>query len=295
AITKTDSPDPVPGGTNVTYAITITNNGPATTQNVVLNDVLPTGPTFVSAQFVGGSVQGTCTQPAVGATGGTFNCTYPALTNGQNSAYHVTLNVPAGSSGSLFNTGTVSASNSTTDPTPANNSVTQITAINSNADMVITKTDSPDPVPGGTNVTYTITITNNGPATAQNVVLNDVLPTGPTFVSSQFVGGSTAATNRTTPTVGQTGGTFNCTWTTLANGQNALYNVTLNVPAGSSGNISNTATVNASNSTTDPTPANKSVTQNPPINSNADMVITKTDSPDPVPGGTNLTYTITVT
>src|SRR2546422_871086 len=71
SITKTDSPDPVPAGTNLTYQIGIVNNGPETAQIVVLNDVLPTGPTFVSAQFTGGSVQGTCTQPQVGATGGT--------------------------------------------------------------------------------------------------------------------------------------------------------------------------------------------------------------------------------
>src|SRR5438874_101116 len=142
AITKTDSPDPVPAGSNVVYTITITNNGPATAQSVVLNDVLPTGPTFVSSQFTGGSLAGTCTTPTVGQTGGTFNCTYPQLTNGQNSQYQIILNVPAGSSGSISNTATVSASNSTTDLNTANNSVTQMTAINSNADMAITKTDS---------------------------------------------------------------------------------------------------------------------------------------------------------
>jgi uncharacterized repeat protein (TIGR01451 family) len=119
--------------------------------------------------------------------------------------------VPAGSSGSISNTATVAASNSTTDPNANNNSVTQVTTINSNADLAITKTDSPDPVAAGTNVSYTILITNTGPATAQNVVLNDVLPTGPTFVSAQFTGGSLQGTC-TQPTVGQTGGTFNCTY-----------------------------------------------------------------------------------
>src|SRR5438067_370021 len=127
AITKTDSPDPVPAGSNVTYSILITNNGPATAQTVVLNDVLPVGPTFVSAQFTGGSLAGTCTQPTVGQTGGTFNCTYPALLSGQNSQYNVTLAVPPGSSGSISNTATVSASNTTTDPNANNNSATQQT------------------------------------------------------------------------------------------------------------------------------------------------------------------------
>ena len=126
----------------------------------------------------------------MGATGGTFNCTYAALTNGQSSNYNIILAVPAGSTGSISNTATVSSA--TTDPTPANNSATASTAINSNADLSITKTDSPDPVPAGSNLSYQIGIVNGGPATAVNVVLNDVLPTGPTFVSATFTGGSLA-------------------------------------------------------------------------------------------------------
>jgi hypothetical protein len=40
---------------------------------------------------------------------GTFNCTYPTLAANQNSQYSVTLNVPAGSSGSISNTATVTS------------------------------------------------------------------------------------------------------------------------------------------------------------------------------------------
>jgi len=133
SITKTDTPDPVPAGSNLFYQIGIVNNGPATAQNVVLHDVLPTGPTFVSATFTGGAVQGTCTTPAVGATGGTFNCTYAALTNGQGSNYSITLAVPAGSSGSISNTATVASA--TNDPTPANNSATASTTVLSTANL----------------------------------------------------------------------------------------------------------------------------------------------------------------
>ena len=127
SITKTDSPDPVPAGSNLTYQIGIVNNGPDTAVLVVLNDVLPTGPTFVSATFTGGSVAGTCTMPAVGATGGTFNCTFPQLTNAQSSNYNIILAVPAGSTGSISNTATVSSA--TNDPTPANNSATATTGV----------------------------------------------------------------------------------------------------------------------------------------------------------------------
>ena len=54
--------------------------------------------------------------------------------------------------------------------------ITSGSAVGQSADLSITKTDSPDPVPAGSNLTYQIGLINNGPATAQNVVLNDVLP-----------------------------------------------------------------------------------------------------------------------
>src|SRR5262249_20918390 len=156
--TKTDNPDPVAAGSNLQYTILITNNGPATAQNVVLNDVLPSGPTFVSAQFTGGSLQGTCTQPTVGQSGGTFNCTYPQATAGQNSQYTITLNVPSGASGTITNTATVAASNTTTDSNPNNNSATATTTIL--AGTALTKAFSPTTIaPGGT-TTLTFTLTN---------------------------------------------------------------------------------------------------------------------------------------
>jgi len=46
------------------------------------------------------------------------------------------------------------------------------------ADLTISVTDSPDPVLAGTNLTYTLTVTNNGPDTASNVVVTDILPFG---------------------------------------------------------------------------------------------------------------------
>src|SRR5207248_196508 len=49
AVTKTDTPDPVTAGTDLTYTVTLTNNGPSDAQGVVLSDVVPAGTTFVSA------------------------------------------------------------------------------------------------------------------------------------------------------------------------------------------------------------------------------------------------------
>jgi uncharacterized repeat protein (TIGR01451 family) len=75
-----------------------------------------------------------------------------------------------------------------------------MTTVNTSADLVVTKTDSPDPVYYLNNLTYSISITNNGPSDAQTVALSDTLPAGTTFVSLSQGGG--AAFVCTTPAVG---------------------------------------------------------------------------------------------
>ena len=44
------------------------------------------------------------------------------------------------------------------------------------ADVTVVKLDDPDPVVVGGVLTYTLVYTNNGPATAQNIVITDTLP-----------------------------------------------------------------------------------------------------------------------
>ena len=49
SVVKTDSPDPVAAGSNITYTITVQNLGPGTADFVCMCDVIPAGTTFVSA------------------------------------------------------------------------------------------------------------------------------------------------------------------------------------------------------------------------------------------------------
>ncbi len=51
------------------------------------------------------------------------------------------------------------------------------------ADLSVVKTSSVQEPGIGDNVTYTITVTNNGPDDAHNIILNDLLPAGESFVS----------------------------------------------------------------------------------------------------------------
>jgi len=52
--------------------------------------------------------------------------------------------------------------------------------------------DSPDPVNSGTNLIYTILVVNNGPATANNVMVTNVLPAGIAYESAITTAGSCA-------------------------------------------------------------------------------------------------------
>ncbi|MFN8344418.1 MAG: T9SS type A sorting domain-containing protein [Spirosomataceae bacterium] len=124
SITKTDSPDPVTAGTNLTYTITVTNNGPDVAANTSWNDVLPTGTTFVSLSSPGGW---TATTPAVGS-GGTITVSNPGFAAGSAVFTLVVAVDPAVADQSvLSNTATVTSS--TSDPVPGNNSATATTTV----------------------------------------------------------------------------------------------------------------------------------------------------------------------
>ena len=58
ALTKTDSPDPVGVGQQLTYTLAISNAGPSLADDVKVTDTLPAGVTYNSAT----ASQGTCTQ-----------------------------------------------------------------------------------------------------------------------------------------------------------------------------------------------------------------------------------------
>src|SRR5204862_7596277 len=61
---------------------------------------------------------------------------------------------------------TASTTSGVFDPDTSDNTATELTTVNTSANLALTKSDSPDPVLAGNNITYTLTVTNNGPSDA---------------------------------------------------------------------------------------------------------------------------------
>ena len=77
--------------------------------------------------------------------------------------------------GTISNTAVVISA--TPDPDPNNNTATMDTTVVPNGtDLTIEKCACPDPVGRGQQVTFTLTVSNAGPAEAEQVTITDILP-----------------------------------------------------------------------------------------------------------------------
>jgi uncharacterized repeat protein (TIGR01451 family) len=235
SITKTATPTAAQG-TNITYNISLTNNGPDPATGVSITDVLPANTTFVSTTQNTGPPYN-CTNPTVG-TNGTVTCTNPAtMASGTTVTFSIVVTVSASAPlGTLNNT--ANATSTSADPTTPNTSTAGTIITPGNADVSIVKTPAPGPYGTATNLTYTILVSNAGPTAAASVSVSDAIPAGTTFVSA-------------TPTQGSCSGTttVTCTLGTIASAGSASIALTVTLPS-TPGPVVNTAIV----STTSPDP-----------------------------------------
>jgi uncharacterized repeat protein (TIGR01451 family) len=115
AIAKVDSSDPSRAGRNLTYTLTVTNNGPNPASGVTATDTLPAG---LSARSTSAS-QGSCS----GTT--TITCSLGDLAVGASAT--ITIVVRPTAAGTITNSASVSGNQP--DPNTANNSASQDTTI----------------------------------------------------------------------------------------------------------------------------------------------------------------------
>lgn len=285
----TDSPDPVIPGQNITYTVSVRNNGPDPAVNGGVNASFA-GTTYVSASGPAGF--------ACAAFGSAVSCTNPSFPAGQTAVITFIQNVPAHLL--AFPDGTVTASFSTSgttvDPVLGNNGPYNVTTAydSPQVDLALTVSDSPDPVFPNGNVTFTVDVINNGPDDAPEVNFN-VVNGSFRFVSATLPAPWTC----TLPAVGGNP-TFTCNNDLWPSGTAYQFTVVLNAdPAvlgtidtpvqtyfgvASSGGLYN-ETNHANNDETE-------ITQY--VTPDADLSIGVTDSPDPVANGGLVTFDISV-
>lgn len=249
-------------GDDVTFTVTLSNNGPNDAANVFVNDLLPSGLSLVSATPSTGSYN-----PITGVW------TIGTLIHGAT----VTLTLVAQVTQTGILTNTAQAFTSTFDPTTPDIATASVDAQPS-ADLAVIKTVN-NPTPNvGQNVIFTITASNLGPNDATGVFVNDLLPAGLTFVSA-------------TPSVG-TYDPLTGIWTigNLANGASAVLSIVATVTQ--TGQINNIADIAGNEH--DPNPLNNqdiAVINGQPT---ADLAISKTVN-NPTPNvGDNVVFTITI-
>jgi uncharacterized repeat protein (TIGR01451 family) len=243
-VTNVALPTSVSAGSNVTYTQTVTNNGPAAATTATFTQVTPPNTTFQSITPPTGWVCGT--KPVVGGTG-TITCTDASVAVNASGTFTLVLQVNSGtpSGTNVAETATASASNTVTGETTNTATATVVVANVNSADMAIVKTAIPSPnVLQGDQLTYVLTVTNNGPAAATNVIVTDDLPTPITWYQTFPSQG----------TCSEAGGTVTCMLGTMNNGATATVDIL--TFAGVAGVVTNVAMVTADQ--TDPNLTNNS-------------------------------------
>ncbi|AXV39302.1 MAG: hypothetical protein CIT02_02690 [Methanobacterium sp. BAmetb5] len=248
---------------NITYTLTIHNNGPDNATGVTSVDLLPVGLRYVSDDGNGSY------NPTTGLW------TIGTLANGANAILHILAQVIT-SNTQITNIATVNGTNY--DHNDTNNQTNTTITVPPASDLTITKTvDNPTPHYLD-NITYIITVHNNGPDSAINVNVTDILSSGLRYIFDNSNGSYNPNT-----------GLWNIG--TLTNGSSAILNILAQVIV-SNTQITNIATVNGTNYDHNDTNNQTNTTITVPPAS--DLTITKTvdnSTPDYLE---TITYTITV-
>jgi uncharacterized repeat protein (TIGR01451 family) len=277
-VTKECKPDqPLQAGEVGTCTILVDNIGPSMASNVVVTDTHVSEGGFNFGPI--STTQGFCGAPVAGVV----TCNLGDLDAGDRAT--ISVGVWSNEAGDINDC--ASAESATPDPNNGNNQACDGVNVVAEADLAVSKTDSPDPVVAGTSLTYLVTVSNSGPSNAVNVVVEDVLPAG---VSIESVAPSAGSCNSGVP--GDAALPTTCTFGSIASGASESITIVVGVAPDFLGLLTNDVSV--SSDSMDSNNANNLATTSTTVVANADLSVSKSDSPDPVIAGETLKYTVTV-
>ena len=184
SVTKTaDTNTPNIGG-NISFTVTVTNDGPSDATTVVVTDLLASGYEFVSAIPSVGTYEPLNGSWTVGnLPDGTFETIVIQATVLPNGIYTNTAELTDLNEDDIdslpANNDDTEDDQATIEPTPV---------LVSDLDLVKT-VDNATPLVGD-EVEFTIDITNNGPSDTSGVIVQDLLPNGYTYISNTATAGN---------------------------------------------------------------------------------------------------------
>ncbi|PWK73960.1 SdrD B-like domain-containing protein [Aminobacter sp. AP02] len=306
--------NPIPGqifaGDPVTFEIEVVNAGPAAAPDVVLDDRLADivaaagggepGPADVTISIAEGLATGmSCSTPTSSGYSRDLQCILPSLpvcVAGSGDCPIVSVTVRAGSQGVKQNTA-VAFSTTVPDNDTSNNTGSVNYTVGQRTDVTVSKV-SPSTAAGaaaGQELVYVLTasVPRNGLSSADNVTLTDTLPDGLRFIDAVPSSG-VCSTSPASGTVTAGGAKLVCNLGTINNGSQQTVTVRV-VPTMPLTNTSITNNVVVATSTGEVDPDNNdaglTIAILPP---QLDLIVTKTDGPDPVLIGTDTRYTVAV-
>ena len=290
AVTKSDGLTFYTPGTNVTYTITVKNNGPLIVNGATFTDAMPAQITAWTWTCVA-DTGAICNPGPSAASPITDTITIPA---GNKVVYTVVAAVGGGASGNIVNTATVQNPVNIPDLVPGNNSATD-TDLPPSADLSVTKTDGVTYYPPGGTVTYTIEVNNNGPqditTPANPISFTDPKPAQVTSWIWTCVASSGATCN---PGPTTTNVDFADPAVLIPVGGKVRYTVVASIDPAAAGDMINTATAMVPPIMTDPNLANNSATDKD-LHPIADLAVAVSDQINTYTNGGTTIYTVTVT
>ncbi len=273
SIQKSDSPDPVIAGENLTYTLVVTNNGPAPATGVQVVDSLPAGVSYVTSS----STKGACSAGVL--------CLIGDMAVGESVTITIIVRVDSDLTSGLSNLAFVSSLNP--DSNPDNNDDTELTIVNLSADLSVTKTADPSIATPGAGLSYEIVVTNQGPSLAQNVTIQDLLPPD---LNNNTASSSQGSCSITSDSI------LNCNLGNIPAGEQVIVTVTGTVASDATETLTNYVSVVCQPSEPNYPTSCEDNEQfvDTEVSANADLSLVKTVSSPQVAGGEIFTYTITV-
>lgn len=281
-ISKSDGSTTAVPGTSITYTIVVANSGPSHVTGATVIDNFPAalqGITWSCTATPGSS----CTSSGTGNIADSVN-----IRASGSLTYTVFAIIDPAATGTLANTAQVLVPGGVTDPDPGSNASTDSDTLTPEADLGVTKTNGYTVVTAGLGTNYTLVITNSGPSDAPGTLVEDYFPpelSGVSWTCSPSGGASC------TPS----GAGDIVELVDLPVGSSVTIQVSATVDPCAGGSVANTATVTPDPEVDDPDLSNNSSTDTDGIQSVADLVVSVSDSPDPVLVCNFLSWEITVT